>query len=152
MIVERYKDQVAHTVYGMLGVTPEAEDIGQEVFIRFYTNLDKFRNDSSIGTYLTRIAINLSLNQIKKNSKKDQLFEQKLPDSLHDTYNRVDYEQIRQVKQAILKLEPRYRLVVVLRLVQGFSTRETAEILKVPQGTVMSWLSRAQKILRENLS
>ena len=60
-IVKKYENQVAATVIGMLGYCTEAEDIGQETFIRFYKALHKFRGESSIGTYLTRIAINLSL-------------------------------------------------------------------------------------------
>jgi len=52
-------------VISILGYSPEAEDVGQETFIRFYRALDKFRGESSPGTYLTRIAVNLSLNELK---------------------------------------------------------------------------------------
>ena len=65
-LIKKYEGLVSATIIGMIGGCPEAEDIGQEVFVRFYKALDKFRGDSSIGTYLTRIAINLSLNEIKK--------------------------------------------------------------------------------------
>jgi len=65
---------VAATVIGMLGHCPEAEDIGQETFIRFYKSLDKFRGDASVGTYLTRIAINLSLNEIKRRRRQRKFF------------------------------------------------------------------------------
>jgi RNA polymerase sigma-70 factor (ECF subfamily) len=58
-LIRRHESRVASTVIGMLGNCPEAEDVGQETFIQFYKNLKHFRGDASIGTYLTRIAINL---------------------------------------------------------------------------------------------
>ena len=65
---------MAATVIGMIGYGPQAEDIGQETFLRFYKSLSKFRGDSGIGTYLTRIAINLCLDEIKRMKKKRTLF------------------------------------------------------------------------------
>ncbi len=65
-LVERYEGAVAATVIGMLGPGGEVDDVGQEVFVRFYRALDRFRGDSSLKTYLTRIAINLSLNELKR--------------------------------------------------------------------------------------
>ena len=59
---------------GMLGHCTEAEDIGQETFIRFYKSLNRFRGESSISTYLTRIAINLSLNEIKRRQRHRKYF------------------------------------------------------------------------------
>lgn len=59
-IVKRYEGKIARTVLGMVPEADEAEDIGQETFIRFYRSLHTFRGDSALGTYLTRIAINLS--------------------------------------------------------------------------------------------
>ncbi|SVD24097.1 uncharacterized protein METZ01_LOCUS376951, partial [marine metagenome] len=60
VLVERYEPQVAATVVGMLGPGDEADDVGQETFVRFYRALAKFRGDAALGTYLTRIAMNLS--------------------------------------------------------------------------------------------
>jgi RNA polymerase sigma-70 factor (ECF subfamily) len=66
MLVLQNEGKVAGVIRSMLGTTPEAEDVGQEVFLRFYDALDKFRGDSSVSTYLVRIAINLSLNEPKR--------------------------------------------------------------------------------------
>jgi RNA polymerase sigma-70 factor (ECF subfamily) len=68
-LVQRHEGKVAGVVKSMLGSTPEAEDVGQEVFIKFYESLDKFRGDSMVSTYLVRIAINLSLNELKKRKR-----------------------------------------------------------------------------------
>ena len=68
-LVERYESQVAATVVGMLGPGDEADDVGQETFVRFYQALSKFRGEAALGTYLTRIAMNLSLNAIKRRQR-----------------------------------------------------------------------------------
>ncbi len=134
----------------MLGYCPEADDVGQETFIRFYKSLHDFRGDSSIATYLTRIAINLSLNEIKKRRRKKLFFPQST-DSVKDIIDETEPEDVdlkKIVNKAIQQLEPTFRAVVVLRLVDGYSTKETADILKIPEGTVLSRLARAQKKLK----
>ena len=65
-VLSLHKKQIANTVIGMLGAIPEAEDVGQEVFIRFFRNIQNFKGDAKISTYLTRIAINLSLNELAR--------------------------------------------------------------------------------------
>jgi RNA polymerase sigma-70 factor (ECF subfamily) len=155
-LIKRYESRVAATVIGMLGHSPEAEDVGQETFIRFYNHLDKFRGDACVGTYLTRIAINLSLNELKRRKRKSMIFFRKLSDddlNIADENNETEFDDKKElVQQAIQKLEPRFRSVIVLRLIDGYSTAETAEILKLPTGTVLSRLARAQKKLKEILS
>ena len=140
----------------MLGPGPEAEDIGQETFIRFFRALNRFRGESGIGTYLVRIAINLSLNEIRRRKIRyrfhtagydDRIDE--LPDSRDDFKTR---ERKAVVRSAVQKLEPKFRSVIVLRLLTGYSTEETAEILKIPTGTVLSRLARAQSKLRDLIS
>src|SRR5215212_1206259 len=66
MLVERYESVVAATVIGMLGRGDDADDVGQETFIRFHRALDSFRGESSLKTYLVHIAMNLSLNALKR--------------------------------------------------------------------------------------
>jgi len=155
-LVRRYEPLVAGTVIGMLGKCPEAEDVGQETFIRFYRSLNKFRGESGLGTYLTRIAINLSLNELKRRKRRASLFFHQPADELHDITddkaNAEPDENKEVVRQAIGKLEDKFRSVVVLRLIDGYSTEETARILKIPVGTVLSRLSRAQKKLKELLT
>ncbi|MFQ6114041.1 MAG: RNA polymerase sigma factor [bacterium] len=155
-LVKRYESQVAATVIGMLGKGQEADDVGQEVFIRFYKALHSFREESSLGTFLTRIAMNLSLNELKRR-KRRQLFFKKTEDNMTNMTTNSDdtitkHERQQLVQRAIQKLEPKFRAVIVLRLIEGYSTEETARILKIPIGTVLSRLSRAQRKLREILT
>ena len=157
-LVKRYEGQIAATVIGMLGNVPEADDIGQETFIRFYKALRNFRGDAEVGTYLTRIAINLSLNELKKRKRKHifSLFSSNDQQadrikSIADEDKAGDRDTKEQVQQAIQMLDPNFRSVVVLRMIDGYSTKETAEILNVPLGTVLSRLKRAQQKLQKIL-
>ena len=154
-LIIKYEGLVSATIIGMIGKCSETEDIGQEVFIRFYKARHNFRGDSAIGTYLTRIAINLSLNEIKRRSRRSQLFFHSDIESfdIEDKNRSTETNEDREVIQrAIQDLSPKFRSVIVLRLIDGYSTEETAKILKVPIGTVLSRLARAQKKLREILS
>jgi RNA polymerase sigma-70 factor, ECF subfamily len=151
VIVERNEGKVAGVVKSMLGDTHEAMDVGQEVFIRFYKALEKFKGQSSISTYLLRIAINLSLNELNRRKKRNSLFrteEAGLHVSAEHTQNDLD----EAVRHEVDKLDPDFKAVVILRMIEGYSTEETADILKIPMGTALSRLSRAQKKLKTMLS
>lgn len=158
-LIMKYEQQVARTVIGMLGQGPEAEDIGQETFIRFYRALNQFKGDSGIGTYITRIAINLSLNELRRRKLKAKLFfqahESQTDDQLFNTLpdqNSNERSEINAiVRKGIEKLDLKSRAVIVLRLIDGYSTAETAKILDLPIGTVLSRLTRAQKKLKSIL-
>ena len=152
-----YKDQIANTVKGMLGDVQEAEDVGQEVFIRFFKSIENFKGDAKISTYLTRIAINLSLNELARRKRKWRIFysgdtiEEKLVLDV-GTNPTEDEERKEIVHKAILQLGIKYRKVVVLRALQGSSFKEAAEVLQIPIGTVLSRYARATKKLKEILN
>ena len=151
-LVRRNESKVAATVVGMLGKCDEADDIGQETFIRFHGALEKFRGDSSIGTYITRIAINLSLNELRRRERRRFLFRTIDPGNdpeeplAERTVDRFEEEEI--IRRALESLSPNFRAIITLRLIEGYSTEETAEILQIPLGTVLSRLRRAQQKLR----
>lgn len=149
-LVENYEHDIAKTVKGMIGNVPVADDVGQEVFIRFYHSVSKFRGDSSLKTYLTRIAINLSLNELKRRKAKRWLVfdnDHREIKSISDVHKQNDINEM--VQLALSHLETKFRSVMVLRLMQGYSTKETSEILNLPQGTVLSRLARGQEKLRQ---
>jgi len=155
-IINAYSGKIASTIKGMLGNCAEAEDIGQEVFISFFRSIDRFRGDSSLSTFLTRIAINHSLNEIKRKkrwlnhnnlSSIEDLEKYPAPGESPETHQRKE-----MIRKAITSLPAKFRSVIVLRLIQEHSTEETAAILKLPLGTVQSRLARAQKKLKESLN
>ena len=113
--------------------------------------MHKFRFESKLSTYLTRVAINLSLNELKRRKRMFSLFSRSDDDysfqlsdpsmspERHDIQNAIEY--------GLKKLDPDFRSVIVLRLVQGYSVKETSDILGIPIGTVASRLARAQEKL-----
>lgn len=155
-LVTRYRKMVARTVKGMLGDSVFAEDIGQEVFIKLYYSLSKFRGEAKLSTYIQRIAVNMTLNEIKRRKRFFSMFSQKGNNEMyefeiadHDTEERKEASEI--VNKALMAMDPKFRMIVTMRMLQGYSTKETAEILDLPLGTVLSRLSRAQEQLRRIL-
>jgi len=160
-IVETYEGAVAATVIGMLGPGGTADDVGQEVFVRLWKSLHKFRGEAALKTYLTRIAINLSLNELKRRKRLIDRFisrdrgEEQAPliEPAADGVATVDRRDTgRVVQAAIRQLKPEHRAVVVLRMLEGHDTNAAAEILGIRPGTVMSRLSRAMQALKPLLA
>ncbi len=148
-IVEKHQSVISRVCVSMLGNTADAEDVGQETFIRFYKSLNQYKAESSLGTYLTRIAINLSLNELRRRKSKNWLvFKQQYENNamLKDESLARDNNEL--VNMALMQLDSSYRSVIVLRHIEGYSTKETAQILELPQGTILSRLSRGQKKLQ----
>lgn len=163
-LVDRYERAVASTVIGMLGPGDDADDVGQETFIRFHRALGSFRGESSLKTYLVHIAMNLSLNALKRRRKSVLRFVSRddqsddgdplvdLPEPRVGPDGDVDTKELQLlVRAAVRRLGEKQRAVVVLRLFHDCSTKETADILGVPEGTVLSRLSRAMKELESML-
>ena len=155
-LVTRYRKMVARTVKGMLGDSVFAEDVGQEVFIKLYYSLPDFRGDAKLSTYIQKIAVNLTLNEIKRRKRFFSMFSQKGNSEMyefevadHDTEERKDASDI--VNKALMAMDPKFRIIVTMRMLQGYSTKETAEMLNLPLGTVLSRLSRAQEQLKNIL-
>lgn len=155
-LVERYEGLVAATVTGLLGSGPEADDVGQQTFIRFHQALGQYRSEGGLAPYLTRIAVNLSLNALDSRRRRRRFLsreaEQGLPEPASEGEREMQaFDLQEQVQRALQRLKPEHRTVIVLRLIDGYSTRETADLLGVPTGTVLSRLARAQKKLKDLL-
>lgn len=155
-IVKRYRKMVARTVKGMLGESAFSEDVGQDVFINLYHSLSDFRGEAKLSTYIQKIAVNLTLNEIKRRKRFFSMFQQKANNEMyefevadHETERKSDNAEL--VNKALMQLDPKFRIVLTMRMLQGYSTKETAEMLSLPLGTVLSRLSRAQKQLKEEL-
>lgn len=150
-LVERYEASVSLTVAGMLGRSADVDDVVQEVFIRFYRGLGQFREESRVDTYLNRIAINRSIDVLRRRKRTAwRLFNlDEAPEPAAEEANSPEAgERRRLVRKAVDQLPEKYRAVVVLRMMQEYSTEETADILGIAYGTVLSRLSRAQDKLR----
>ncbi len=154
-IVDEHKDRVAGVCFNMLKDANLAEEVGQETFIRLYKSLNKFQFGSTLATYITRIAINLSLNKLDAAKRRNNRFVQQ--DEKHynvesgyvDALTELENKQLVQI--GLQNLKPEARSVVVLRMIEGYSTKETSQLLGIAEGTVMSKLNRAMKKMKETL-
>jgi RNA polymerase sigma-70 factor, ECF subfamily len=157
-LVVRFEPVVASVVIGMLGPGDDADDVGQETFIRFHGAMDQFRGDASLATYLRRIAMNLSLNALKSRRRQSVRLVSRdqqdvaLDEPAEAAYDAERTERIAMVRDAVRQLGEKQRSVVVLRLLDGLSTRETADVLQLPPGTVMSRLARGLADLKRLLT
>jgi RNA polymerase sigma-70 factor, ECF subfamily len=158
LLVERHQDAVAAVVIGMLGRGDDADDVGQETFIRFHAALADFRGEASLRTYLSRIAMNLSLNALKQRKRHQLRFVSRDAASTpisEPAIEAIDLEADERralVLRAIAQLGETQRPVVILRMLQELSTSETAAVLQLPPGTVMSRLSRGMAELERLLA
>lgn len=153
-LIEYFEKPVAMVVKGILGDCAEAEDVGQEVFINFFKSMHQFNNKSALKTYITRIAINLSLNELKKRNNKNNLSldeNEYIKNTISVKPDNISFENRELIEMALQKLTPEHRSVVVLRIIEGYSVKETATILEIPEGTVLSRLCRAQEKLKNIL-
>lgn len=140
-----------------------AEDIVQDAFLKAYRKIDTFKEQSKFSTWIYRIAMNQAYDVLRKLGRQKQklgLFplqedEEKNPHEAIDTHDGskeahlTDQKAI--IKAALDTLPPDHRAVVDLRLVQGFSTEETAKILKCKRGTVLSRLFYSCQKLKKHL-
>ncbi|MEL6949871.1 MAG: RNA polymerase sigma factor [Pseudomonadota bacterium] len=158
-IVRRYEAVVASTVIGMLGAGDAAEEAGQVAMIKIYNGLDRFRADSSFKTYVTRIAMNTALDELRRRKRFLSRFFTRADSDAADPIDDIpasdnvagNLEQRQLVLNALNQLKPEFRSVAVLRLMQGYSTAEVAAILNLSEGTVFSRLSRARQHLKAAL-
>lgn len=150
-IITRNQDAVAGICMGMLKDKNDAEEIGQKTFIRFYSSMDKFKGKSQLQTYITRIAINLCLNELKRRKRWFNRYRSlEASDAQRASeFSNKDIEDL--VHVALNKLRPDDKLVIVLRSLEGYSIKETSELMGIKEGTVMSKLSRATKKLKIEL-
>ena len=165
-LVRRYERGLYHFGYRMCGNAPDAEDMVQETFINVFKYLKGFRYESKFKNWLYRIATSacikkkrkskyapereLSLDDFVPKHPADQPTQ--LPDWAVMPLEKVLNDELAgQIKTAILDLPEKYRLVIVLRDVEGFSTEEAAQILNLTPSNIKVRLHRARLFVREQL-
>ena len=158
-LVEKTARLVNHIVYKMIANRTEQEDVCQEVFIKVYQNLDRFQHNCRLSTWIGRITYNHCLNILQK--RKTVLFSDisgpdETLDSLPGDYlSPADFTEsndlFRRVKSEIDLLPAHYRTALTLYHLDELTYDEIGKILKVPGGTVKSYLFRGRRLLRERL-
>ena len=148
---------------GILRNDSEAEDVVQETYVRAFTHLDSFRGDSSLATWLARIAMNEALGRLRSQRPtvelaslpsgaiEAQIIQFPLAASIDPEKTMAQREIQNVVEHAIDELPEPFRLVFITRVVEGMNVEETAEILDLKPETVKTRLHRARTMLRENV-
>jgi RNA polymerase sigma-70 factor (ECF subfamily) len=165
MLVEKYQSMVFRTAIGFLHNKDDADDLTQDIFVRAYQSLGSFKGESAFSTWIFRIAVNASLNKVRKNkrnlvfSRLDSLFglgrekEVTFPD--FDTDNPesilIRQEHSKWVQEALDSLPVNQRTAIVLSKYDDMSQKEIAEIMSTTEGAVEALIQRAKSNLRKKL-
>lgn len=146
-LYDLYCNAMFTTAYRILNHHDDAHDVLQEAFIEVFKHIKSFRGDSTIGAWIKTIVLRKALAKIRQTKLTDRLDENgynvpvEFPEDLSGEY----------LEQMILSLPEGYRAVFLLIEVEGYSHRETGEMLGISEGGSKSQLSRAKKLLREKI-
>ncbi len=163
-LVNRYEDKIFRLTKNITGNREDAEDAMQDAFLKAYSHLQDFHGDSRFYTWLVRIAANESLMRLRKRRPNQFSLDEPvegntdlMPRELEDWgpspeqgYAQAELQGI--LAEVIEKLDPEFRIVLVLRDLEELSTLETAEALAISIPAVKSRLLRARLKLREKLN
>jgi RNA polymerase sigma-70 factor, ECF subfamily len=149
-LVRHYDTGLRRLAYRLLGDRARMDDALQEAYLSAYRALPRFRGDSSLGTWLYRIAYNACLDQLKRT--RDVVDLESVRDRAQAGGDQIDALSLRQTLAAALTALPlEDRAAVLLVDANGFDYRGAAELLGIPEGTVASRLNRARAALRQTL-
>ena len=155
MIVQANNRRLYRLARGILRNDAEAEDVVQDTYVRAFTHLEQFRGDSSLSTWLSRIAMNEALgrlrrqrpgtewSELEKSTAQAQIIPFPLASSDDPEKSMAQREIQHVVEHAIDELPEPFRLVFITRVIEGMNVEETAEILGLKPETVETRLHRA---------
>jgi len=163
LLVDQYRDKVYSTCYGFVLNREDARDLAQEVFIEVHASAARFRHESKLATWLYRIAVNKSLNFIKKKKKSSfiQSFDNKPLERLESVITAASEPEISEVdsnemslilEKAIDSLPENQRIAFTLNKYDELSYRDIAEIMDVSVSSVESLIHRAKLKLQKKLA
>ncbi len=164
-LVKQYERQIYRLSYAVTKNPEDAEDVLQETFLKAYANIERFREESRFYTWLVRIAMNESITRLRRRhattwvSLDEPARDGSIPASCdvadwreHPEKSYSEGELRAILSKALLDLETRLRIVVVLRDIEGLSTEDTARVLRLSIAAVKSRLNRGRLKLRKRLS
>jgi len=165
LLVERYRNKILNYVARYCGSTTDAEDLTQEVFIKAYLAIKKFRGQCSFQTWLFQIANNVCVDRFRRTRRERVAYslddpvetdegevEREIPDWSWDPQAVAESRELQaRVQKALSGMSEKLRSVIVLHDLEGLRYEEIAEILQIPLGTVKSRLFNARIELRNRL-
>ena len=153
-IVRIYKDRIVNYLFQLTGDYQKAVDLSQETFLRVFFKADKYKPIAPFSSWIYAIASNLAKTDLKKRRRISLVPLDDVRyglDASTPSGDSQDSGLIRNLRQALDGLSPRYRIPVILKDVEGYSQEEIAAIIKRPVGTVKARISRGRAMLRKRL-
>ena len=154
-LVERHMRDVYNLAFSFLQDHDEADDVAQETFVRAHRSLDGFRGEAGLGTWLYRIATNLALDRLRQRRRAEA---RKIPmdddESRAVTHSSPDTDAMGidlHIERALHTLPTLQRAVIMLRHMDGLSTKQVSDILRCSEGTVKTHLHRGLRKMRRLL-
>ncbi len=161
VLVRNYQNKVFGLAINIVRNHETADDLAQEIFIKAYQALPRFRFQSEFSTWLYQISINHIRDHLRKHKKeKNDLRLDEIPEisgeekeASEQLANRQEEEyRKRLLREKLEEMPEKYRLILSLRDIQGLSYEEISKMLKLSAGTVDSRLHRARRLLRKKLA
>ncbi|QDT63669.1 RNA polymerase sigma factor [Calycomorphotria hydatis] len=160
-LVERHQHRLFGVLVKMLGSAEEARDVAQDAFVQAYQKLETFRGGSAFSTWLTRIAINAAISRKRRHRREQTSLDAARADhgleptdphtETQPSHAMEQLERQQLVQQALAALPEEFRIVLVLKEMEGMKYDEIADSIGIPIGTVRSRIHRARAELKEKL-
>jgi len=151
-LLVRYQKPVYNAAYRMLHDPEDARDVTQTVFLKVYENLDQYDPSHRFFSWIYRIAMNESINWLKKSSRQEAL-EHETADQGDGPEQKAGDQQLGEgMEAALMMIKTEYRSVIILKHVLGCSYIEISEVLDIPEKKVKSRLYAARQLLQERLT
>ncbi len=150
MLYHQYKRRVFGMAHRIVGAS-DAEEVAQEVFVRIFRALERFRGDSALSTWIYRLTVNASLSHLAKRGRRQEVGDDNLGEMPAPPVTERDPGLQSRIEAALALLPAGYRAILVLHDVEGLSHEECAAILECRVGTCKSQLHKARARMRELL-
>jgi RNA polymerase sigma-70 factor (ECF subfamily) len=166
VLIDRFEKPVFNLIGRLMDDPSDADDVVQEVFLKVFRNIGMFRGDSSLKTWVYRIAVNEARNHrrwfsrhrrqevgLDAESGETGAYQDYLPDPGPSPFEAaLDHETQALIEDALSQVNPKFRVALVLREMEGLSYEEISEILDVSLGTVKSRILRGRDALKKQLA
>lgn len=159
-LIRQYEKKVYTLCFRMCGNSEDAEEAAQDAFLALWRGIDRFRQESSLSTWIYRLATNACIDTLRRRKKQsgsvslddEELFVDAV-DTSPQPQETVEHREAQKLLQKGLSALPEeYRKVLILREIEGLSYTEIAESASIELGTVKSRISRGRSLLRNFLS
>ena len=171
-LIERFEQPIYNIISRLLDDPADAADVVQEVFLKVFRNVASFRGESSLKTWIYRIAVNEARNQrrwFSRHRRQEVNLEAEEPGELYQGGRKgyqnflpdpgrspfevtLDHETSTLIEAALAEVNPKFRAALVLREIEGLSYEEIGDILEISLGTVKSRILRGRDALKKRLT